>query len=758
LVLLLVGNALPLTYDRDLDEAHSAYRLLFSLRSPESWIALAPMLVPLVTAIGLGLLVAQRQQQLAAGIVIGAGISGYAYGIATFGSTLALVPSALGPKSGGLLFLTGCCAIGVGGLLASARAGGSHAEQGVSWPARAVAALGALGLVLGAVVPLDKGRGSKALVEFPGGYPDWSTSGPPLLLGNAGWWMALIPGLAAAVAFGAAFVGRRLDRRAAGGTLITLGAFALLGFVSLIAQLHHVDDPLGAGGYIGAAGAVAVAVAGAVALVGRRVQAASEPLAPIRMPSMTTRYLCAAAHLDERFAHRVIRQIVDERHRAIAPSPGIDLPLVIRHCLAARERTRARDLALSALVVPFLALALYAHSGSGVAILLVVAAAVAVGAVEQWVRRYRIVALRLRPDAYKEVAIELSGDGEERLRDAVAAAGSNVTVYSGYRPFVGSGYDVGGWAFAINVGRGRTEGERTLTPKPFEVDELYDAISTAVHALELDGLGVEDHLYVDGRDIRDDPRFVVNRFGRPIGRIDDNTLARFLRAPEHKIRHYRCIRIARWQGEVVLSIFLHFARAGQSLFAEGRYFLLAPLKEEYHEIDSLQERPTLRQRLEFALRAAPMSLLLAAMALPRVTGRIVQAVRRWSAGREAKKLIKTTPLFDYGATTSVRELAQSDRFRRYFQQVDREMYSKIVEREILDAFVAFLRKKDIDTSDFEERQSAILNYGVIVSGSGSLSAQSLAVGEQAKATTGGAQAAAATAARRTAKAATRNTS
>jgi len=84
------------------------------------------------------------------------------------------------------------------------------------------------------------------------------------------------------------------------------------------------------------------------------------------------------------------------------------------------------------------------------------------------------------------------------------------------------------------------------------------------------------------------------------------------------------------------------------------------------------------------------------------------------------------------------------------------MYSKIVEREVLDAFVAFLRAKDIDTSDFEERQSAILNYGVIVSG-GSVNAQSLAVGDQARATSGGARAAAANAARKTVKAAGRTT-
>ena len=211
-VLLLVANALPFTYDRN--GKASAYSLFFHFRSPESWIALAPMLVTIVAGVAFGLLAAERQGRLAAGILMGAGISGYAYGLAVFGSTLALVPSRYGPKSGSLLFALASCAVGVAGLLASARVGGGRAEPGPGRAARAVAALGALGLALGAVVPLDSGDRTKALVEFPSSFADWSRNGPPLYLDNAAWWMVLIPGLAIAAALGAAFVGLRAHPRA----------------------------------------------------------------------------------------------------------------------------------------------------------------------------------------------------------------------------------------------------------------------------------------------------------------------------------------------------------------------------------------------------------------------------------------------------------------------------------------------------------------------------------------------------------------
>ena len=79
----------------------------------------------------------------------------------------------------------------------------------------------------------------------------------------------------------------------------------------------------------------------------------------------------------------------------------------------------------------------------------------------------------------------------------------------------------------------------------------------------------------------------------------------------------------------------------------------------------------------------------------------------------------------------VREVAQSNRYRRYFQFADRDMYGKILDQEIFDAVRIFLAEHEIDTSDFEERQLAVLNYGVLVTG-GRLEADSLAVGAQAQ--------------------------
>ena len=63
-----------------------------------------------------------------------------------------------------------------------------------------------------------------------------------------------------------------------------------------------------------------------------------------------TRYLCAAAYLDSLFANAVIWELLASR-RAVAPSIGIDLGPIIRHCLNARRLQLIRDVILAILLL-----------------------------------------------------------------------------------------------------------------------------------------------------------------------------------------------------------------------------------------------------------------------------------------------------------------------------------------------------------------------------------------------------------------------
>ena len=87
---------------------------------------------------------------------------------------------------------------------------------------------------------------------------------------------------------------------------------------------------------------------------------------PVGSMTNATRYLCAAAYLSPRYAGTIIRELVAS-HRAVAPSVGIDVGPVIRHCLRARNMQLTRDLLVAALLI----INLLVDPGTAVAVLFI---------------------------------------------------------------------------------------------------------------------------------------------------------------------------------------------------------------------------------------------------------------------------------------------------------------------------------------------------------------------------------------------------
>jgi hypothetical protein len=453
--------------------------------------------------------------------------------------------------------------------------------------------------------------------------------------------------------------------------------------------------------------------------------------------SESTRYLCAAAYLDRGFANQVITKVLEEEHRAVAPSYGVDVVPVVRHCLTAERRRRLRDLALIGVVLvggPVLLLAGASPAGIVLRLLLL---AWAVIFVESAVNRYEVLAARLLRDRFDPTAPQAPVTRRQArlLRELHENERGNVTVYSGFSPFVGCGLDQGGWSFALNAGKGRRDLHETLEPIPFEIEQLHDEVVSALRALDLRQVRIEDRLYVNGQDIRDDRRFLPDPFARPGAWADAETLDQFLRTPTQRVRHYTCIQVVDWQGELVLSIFFRCTKAGGNLFVEASYFLLPPLREEYHKIDNLRATPDLAGGAELALKAAVGTIPVMVMAPFHVLAHLTSGLTRWQERRSMRRTIRANPSFDYGATTSIRQSGMSTSYRRYFQRLDREMYVKTLEQRLLDAIIQFLDEHNVDTSDLVERQTTILNNGVMLSG-GTIQAESLAVGTGARARAG----------------------
>jgi hypothetical protein len=443
----------------------------------------------------------------------------------------------------------------------------------------------------------------------------------------------------------------------------------------------------------------------------------------------STRYLCAGAHLDRGFTRDVIRLILRQPRRAIGPSNGVDTALVIRHCVAAYRRRLLRDGALAAV----LAALIWGYATGRLAVAAAaVVAAWGIVVVEQAVVRFDVLATRLGPHR-PSPQLPTSARLQARLDEIEALQSTNLAVYSAYDPFVGSGAQVGAWSFVIDLSKGKDVLGERRRPDPVELAELRRRVTEAVQATGIDGLTVDDVLHVSHEAVAG-LLLLTNRFGRPNGRLDPETIQQLLDEPTDNRRHFQRLRVTAWDGELVLTIFLRFMVVSGRLYAEATYTVLSPVDHGWHVVDRIEPAPmpleTLRIIVSSVLATSPALL----GAVPRLIAEawqtwIKQPLKRWEEGVAARE----GGLLDCGTLTTVRQRGASTAYWRYFQRLDQERYVKVLERSILDTLIAVLDEHGVDASELVERQTTILNQGVMMSG-GTLQAQSLAVGRGARIT------------------------
>jgi hypothetical protein len=246
---------------------------------------------------------------------------------------------------------------------------------------------------------------------------------------------------------------------------------------------------------------------------------------------------------------------------------------------------------------------------------------------------------------------------------------------------------------------------------------------------------LDDRLYADGRRVAEDPALLPDRFERPVTSVSPADVAAAVGQAGEHVRYYKVIRVIGWGGEVVLSIFLRFLKVERSLFVEASYFLLPPLNDACHVIDRIHPSPSGRDNLRLLWESVLATPLLWARAPVAVAGSMTAPLRYEWRARRLRRQVEENPDFDYGATTTVRDQQKSADYRQYFQQLDRDLYVKVVERQLLDSLCNFLVAHHIDTAQVRQRGTTILNNGVMMTG-GVIRAQNFAVGAHAEASSG----------------------
>lgn len=440
----------------------------------------------------------------------------------------------------------------------------------------------------------------------------------------------------------------------------------------------------------------------------------------------TTRYLCTAAYLDKTFRDSVIHQIIKEEYKAIAVSHEVDLLAVVRSCLLAAEREAKRD---RWLVVLFL-LMLTTAFGLFLPCYLI---AYTIVLREKWSIYYGTLAKKLARHNFTSNNLEfnLEPKTKARLEEIARGQNGNVIVYGEFSPFVGSGTNLSGWSFTLNLSKAKEEIGNRLEPIPFEVEELYKYITDDVTKLKLNAVSLTDKLCVNGESIRENRQFLPDLFSRPSSHVEPEIVKCFVNSHDENIRYYKHIKVVTWNGELVLSIFLRFLKIHENLFVETNYFLLTPVKSQYRLADSIEPEVTFDKVRDLLIQSLGVALIELLLSPFHVLGRLINRLQERQRQKIMRRIVRETRNFNYGAAMSVREIASSGLYYQHFQKLDKEMYMKIIERQIIDSLVSFLESKNIDTSELNERQNTILNNGMIVSG-GAIQTTNLSVGENAK--------------------------
>lgn len=281
-------------------------------------------------------------------------------------------------------------------------------------------------------------------------------------------------------------------------------------------------------------------------------------------------------------------------------------------------------------------------------------------------------------------------------------------------PFVGSGQLVHRWLPPMTVQLLRPDrtnvldmAQREHAKPPFEADELVDHLRSALRQLTTDpgsenlpGLQVRDRLYVAETDVPAD-RKLLNASDVEIHRIIDNPLA--------LAHHFLETSVPIAGGELVTTVLIRVSLKGRCLSLDVATCALTRTPGRYQVTDQYGEN---------GIGAVVRAAFRAVSTLPRdvlMTWRLVTvpvfAARAWWAIKDrTHKPRRGVPV---SPRVSIREKV-ADEWKN--AQLDRTTiydHMKIIEQRVLKATLDFLKAHNVDTSEFEQQATNIINSGVL---------------------------------------------
>jgi hypothetical protein len=439
-----------------------------------------------------------------------------------------------------------------------------------------------------------------------------------------------------------------------------------------------------------------------------------------------TRELCGAAYLSDRFTYQALRALLPSRSGPVGVTPGLDLVLLLRHCLTA-QRIHAM---YSALFTVLLAATITAFLLARDFMLLGLVVAFALSLLRRAMTD-REVRRRFEPERFRR---DSGAPGRTRrwmqphVDRIERAQRANVTVFSGLRPFLGHGIPLEGWSFALALEPSGGPARR------FDAAELI----THLHSTLADIAAGGERAILAGLSL-ETRVFVAQRWAPKDVDLTEEQILAVANQPDNPARVY--LTAHRWtHNGLAASTFIRFAVDDHILFAEFERAVLPPLSPELRVDDRISRAGgwsgALRDNeVGSALVDWAALLFLSPYRLLRVG--LLHALRPGARrpGRRSAKADEKARQTDWNENPkdmTARELASAAGYDNLFQTVDTEKHFKTVERQTLATLVRFLTEHGFDVSELRNRQTAIINHGIIQTG-GTTIVGALAVGDRARA-------------------------
>ena len=346
---------------------------------------------------------------------------------------------------------------------------------------------------------------------------------------------------------------------------------------------------------------------------------------------------------------------------------------------------------------------------------------------------YGIVATELAPGAVASAPRTGNPRVERRLAIVAAMQRGNIAVHD-IDPYAGAGFPYYSWSFAVTLkpagsdDRPRRNGRRAAVH--LDTMALNRRVSDAIIALRdtrlregerIPNVFVVPYVAADGNRRYDDP-LIDPQTRTPRTLASPETLAAIEACPQGGLRHYlravipangKEIRTA--DGRLVLpaqdsgigvTAFVHLAVEGGMLYAEFVATVMPQVDPRFHLVDKLRpERVQTRAAMD-TLREFLRDNLLAPVFLIRSGWNAIRLQSRMARSASAADEWRT---YDYGASTSVRELGAEMPTTKFMQRLDAAKYIKLLDRAIAESIVEFLDENGIDTSEFVQAVMNVTN-------------------------------------------------